>query len=96
MNEPNPEFHAAGQRPWTVIVRDGVVVGRYRAEDSYATDAEVNRVSLGDGPVDVYEVDARMPPPPKVGEQVLPEDLQRWTRTRPTPRDCTPQPPADD
>lgn len=95
MNEADPRIQAGEQRPWTVIVRDGHVVARYRAEDSYATDAEVSRVSLGDGPVDIYEADARVPPP-NVDEPVQASDLQRWTRAKPTGKDCTPTQPADD
>lgn len=95
MNESDPKIQASAQHPWTVIVRDGLVVARYRAEDSYATDTEVSRVSLGDGPVDIYEVDAHVPPP-NVGELVHPDDLQRWTRAKPTGEDCTPTQPADD
>ena len=99
MNESNPKLQASEQRPWTVIVRDGLVVARYRAEDSYATDAEVNHVTLNDGPVDVYEVDADIQPP-NVGQPVHDEDLQRWTRAKPSttecsPTDCSPTHPTD-
>lgn len=61
-----------GRRPWTVIVRDGVVAARYRAEDNYAVDGRVTVASFGDGPVVVFEVDDRMPAPPNVGEPVDP------------------------
>lgn len=98
MNESHPKIRPTNERPWTVIVREGIVVGRYRAEDSYATDAEVNHVSLGDGPLEIYEVDARMPLPPPVGEQVSTETIRQWTRMKsgPQEKDCSPQPPTDD
>ena len=79
MNETNPQFEDQGQRPWTVIVRDGVVIARYRAEDSYATAAGVNRVSFGNEPVDIYEVPAGVPPP-EIGDHIGAEDVQRWSR----------------
>ena len=82
MTEPAPHLQTDDQRPWTVIVRDGVVVGRYRAEDVHVTDTPVTCVSLGDGPVAIYEVDARQAPPPNVGEPVGPEVLLRWGQTK--------------
>ena len=65
------------RRPWTVLVRDGLVVARYRAEDSYATDEGVTVASFGNDPVAVFEVDDRLPEPPKVGEPADPVTL-RW------------------
>jgi hypothetical protein len=64
-----------GRRPWTVVVRDGVVVARYRAEDSYVTDGKVTLTSFGDGPVTVFVVDDRLPEPPNIGEPADPVTL---------------------
>lgn len=95
MNETNPQFEDLGQRPWTVIVRDGVVISRYRAEDSYATTAGVNQISFGDQPVDIYEVPAGVPPP-EIGSHIGAEDIQRWTRAPSSRQDDRGTPTADE
>ena len=60
------------QRPWTVMVDDGRIVGRYRAEDTHEAGRDATRITLGGAQIDVYEVDARECLPPQVGEQVDP------------------------
>ena len=63
------------QHPWTVLVEDGRVVGRYRAEDTHSAGAEATRITLGGEQMEVYEVDASECTPPKVGEHVDPVAL---------------------
>lgn len=72
-------FDSAGHHPWTVIVRDGLVVAKYQADDSYVPDGRVTVASFGTGPVVVFEVDGRMPEPPNIGEPADPIILG-WRR----------------
>lgn len=66
-------------RPWTVMVEDGRIVGRYRAEDAHEAGRDATRITLGGAHLDVYEVDARECLPPPVGERVDPVALG-WVR----------------
>jgi hypothetical protein len=73
-----PMSQEGDQRPWTVIVRDGRVMTRYRAEETYATtQASIPPSFCGDD-LEVWEVDMRLPEPPPEGEPVDPVELG-WT-----------------
>ena len=69
----------ADRRPWTVIVRDGRVLNRYRAEETHATAPGAMPASLGADAIEVWEVDPRLPEPPAEGQPVDPRGLT-WTQ----------------
>jgi hypothetical protein len=83
-----PDPHA-DTRPWTVIVRDGRVVSRYRAEPDRATaSAAAMPIAMCNDAADLWEVAAGQPEPPPEGQPVDPVKLG-WTCV--TTRACKPQ-----
>lgn len=78
--QPQPQHpsQTGDQRPWTVIVRDGRVLNRYRAEETHATEPAAMPSTLCGDDLDVWEVDVHLPEPPAEGEPVDPVALG-WT-----------------
>ena len=70
-----PDDHA--QRSWTVLVRAGRIVGRYRSAEGQAAACDAAR--LGDDiPVEAFTVEDGRTPPPDIGTAVDPAALG-WT-----------------
>jgi hypothetical protein len=81
-HDTDPDLDGAGHPlpPSLVLVQSGAVIGTFGPEETEAADRAVTRHSLAMGRhVDVYEVDAGLPPPPPIGSKVDPA-LLRWVR----------------
>ena len=66
-------------RPWIVLVQAGLVVGEYPAAEAEAADRAAGRLALAGGHhVDVFEVAAHLPPPPKVGTELADPETLGW------------------